>query len=94
LTVHITQGDEEEFKDDTSSPLLPPYEMLKGVTIRAGRPDVYAAVASAAADAGNERLAVVACGPAQMADDARRASVNALRNGCKGVEYFEESFKW
>lgn len=41
-------------------------------------------------------LAVAACGPARMADDARRASVGAMR--CVGtrkrIEYFEESFQW
>jgi hypothetical protein len=29
-----------------------------------------------------------------MADEARKASVRVLGRGCRGVEYFEESFKW
>jgi hypothetical protein len=36
----------------------------------------------------------VACGPARMADEARRASVSMLARGFRAVEYFEESFKW
>lgn len=41
-------------------------------------------------------LAVVACGPANMSDDARCASVDAMRQmgTRKRIEYFEESFQW
>jgi predicted ferric reductase len=41
-------------------------------------------------------LAIVACGPAKMADETRCASVAAMRRAESGtrVEYFEESFQW
>ncbi|KAF2864728.1 ferric reductase like transmembrane component-domain-containing protein [Massariosphaeria phaeospora] len=86
LVVHVTQ--DAESKDDVLA------GGVKGVEVKAGRPVVDTAVAEAVAEAGKRRLAVVACGPAQMADQARRASVRALERGCRGIEYFEESFKW
>lgn len=39
-------------------------------------------------------LAVLACGPAQLADDARRAAVQVVKNGFDRLEYFEEQFGW
>lgn len=66
----------------------------EGVDARFGRPDVADEVADAVAAAGGGSLAVVACGPARMADDARRAVVEHLGKGSSRVEYFEESFKW
>ena len=102
FTVHVTQ--DEEIKDD----ILPSIQHLQNdirytnalgkVKTKAGRPEVEAAVREAAMDAGkgeiDGRLAVMACGPAQMADEARRACVRVLADGFRGVEYFEESFKW
>jgi 8-oxo-dGTP pyrophosphatase MutT (NUDIX family) len=68
---------------------------MERITLKAGRPDVDAAVREAAEEAGTSgSLAVMACGPAQMADDARRACVRALGRGYRGIAYFEESFKW
>ncbi|OAA66568.1 plasma membrane ferric-chelate reductase [Niveomyces insectorum RCEF 264] len=66
------------------------------VRFLSGRPDVRQKVTSEAqSTTGAGRLAVVACGPALMADDARRAVVNVLgSNGAEDVEYFEESFQW
>jgi predicted ferric reductase len=86
MEVHVTQDKEVEAE------VLG--EDLKSVRIVTRRPDVYAAVHEAARDAGQEKLAVVACGPAGMADQTRGACVEMLRKGCRGVEYFEESFKW
>ena len=86
LEVHITQ--DIEHKDDI------PDHTQRGVTIVFGRPNVRLSVEDAAQDAGQQSLAIVACGPARMADEARKASVQMLRNGFMGVGYFEESFKW
>ncbi|KAF2009490.1 hypothetical protein BU24DRAFT_379912 [Aaosphaeria arxii CBS 175.79] len=90
LTVHVTQEDTDEGKDDDLG------EGLKRCVLKAGRPDVYAAVEEEAQleETNHGGLAVVACGPAQMADDARRATIQALERGHRGIEYFEESFKW
>lgn len=87
LEVHVTQ---EEVGGKDALEL----GALKGLRVVKGRPDVGGVVGEVAAEAGRERLAVVACGPAKMADQTRRACVDALGRGCKGVEYFEESFKW
>ena len=86
VEAHVTQ--EVGRKDDVE------VEGMKGVRLVAGRPDVRRVVGGAAREAGVERVAVVACGPARMADESRRACVDALGEGFKGVEYFEESFKW
>ncbi|KAI4637352.1 hypothetical protein J4E83_000167 [Alternaria metachromatica] len=86
MEVHVTRDDEA--KDDVLG------EDLKSVRIMAHRPDVHETVQEAARDAGQQRLAIVACGPALMADQARKASVQMLDKGYRGVEYFEESFKW
>lgn len=88
LTVHVTQEATEEGKDEDLG------EGMQCCLLKAGRPDVYAAVEEEAELEVRGGLAVVACGPAQMADDARRATVDALTRGHRGIEYFEESFKW
>lgn len=69
-------------------------DRLEGVRCHAGRLDVAAEVESAVRRVGKESLAVVACGPAGLADDARRAVVEALGKAEGAVEYFEESFQW
>jgi predicted ferric reductase len=86
MEVHVTRDDGA--KDDLLG------EDLKNVSVMTHRPDVYAAVGHAARDAGHQRLAIVACGPALMADEARMASVDVLAKGHHGANYFEESFKW
>jgi NAD(P)H-flavin reductase len=86
LEVHVTQ--DKEVMDEVME------RDLKSVRIVTRRPDVQAAIQKAAEDAGQQRLAIVACGPALMADQARKASVAMLARGHSDVEYFEESFKW
>ncbi|KAJ6784651.1 hypothetical protein PWT90_03214 [Aphanocladium album] len=74
------------------------HNLLHGISDRAnehyGRPDIGSIVASKLADQEIERLAVVACGPAGMADDSRRAVVDALAHAPFAIEYFEEHFTW
>jgi predicted ferric reductase len=87
MKVHITQ--DKEVENEVLG------EDLKSVRIVTKRPDVFGAVNSATEDTnGIDGLAVVACGPAGMADQARQASVEMLKRGWNRVEYFEESFKW
>jgi NAD(P)H-flavin reductase len=81
LDVHVTQDSESGEAEEH-----------KGVTVRCGRPDVKGVV-ERVVDESSERTAVVACGPAVMADQARRACVGVLGVG-RDVDYFEESFKW
>lgn len=61
------------------------------------RPDIKAAVYSVvdqvnAAGSRGGRIAILTCGPAAMADEARAAVHNALKHGKQGLEYFEEAF--
>lgn len=86
LEVHITQDAED--KDDAL------VNGVKRMKLEVGRPDARFEVEYAAREAGYDRLAVVACGPARMADETRKACVDMLGKGFRGVEYFEESFKW
>jgi hypothetical protein len=69
------------------------------ISINQGRPDITGTILQAARsniDAGARagRLAVLVCGPAGMADEARNAIHTAMREGCDRIEYFEETFGW
>ncbi len=66
------------------------------VIIRAGRPEISSMIDMTAASAvrAGSRLAVMACGPAGMADAAREATYRAMRQWDGKVEYFEEAFGW
>lgn len=86
MEVHVTR--DEEAQAEVMS------EDLKSVRIMTHRPDVTTTICEAASNVGQASLAIVACGPALMADEARKATVNMLRKGYRGLEYFEESFKW
>ncbi|KAF1847286.1 ferric-chelate reductase-like protein [Cucurbitaria berberidis CBS 394.84] len=86
MEVHVTR--DEDAKDEVLA------ENLKSVRIMTHRPNVAAAVEETVRDAGQAALAVVACGPALMADEARRTTVEMLGRGFRALEYFEESFKW
>lgn len=58
------------------------------------RIDAAASVKEAVGEAADGSLAVVACGPARMADDTRRATVEEMRSSTNRIDYFEESFQW
>lgn len=58
-----------------------------------GRPDVVRTIVDFVESTPlGERVAVLACGPAGMADDARAAVHKVLKGGKRSVEYFEETF--
>lgn len=68
-----------------------------GLGISYGRPNIREKVLglidevhSAGATAG--RVAILTCGPAAMADEARAAVHTAMKQGKRGVGYFEEAF--
>lgn len=101
VMLHVTRTVEDGVKDmddvteSAHEVWRPGPEDMGNVEVKAGRPDVTVAVMNAAQETGRSgRLAVVACGPAQMADEARSACVRVLAEGYSGVEYFQESFKW
>jgi hypothetical protein len=62
--------------------------------LRRGRIDASDVVRRRSEEILGESIAIVECGPAQMADDARKTVADLLRNGVMRVEYFEESFQW
>ena len=66
----------------------------KSVSVSEGRPDVSAEIECSARGAMGGSVAVVACGPARMADEARGAVVGVLGEGYHRVEYFQEAFNW
>jgi NAD(P)H-flavin reductase len=61
-----------------------------------GRPDVRRLVAMEAEEvkASCGRLAVLTCGPAQMADDCRQTVYEIMKGGFRDIEYYEEAFGW
>jgi predicted ferric reductase len=87
LDVYITK-DERCIRTSESS------NWPKEVRVLSDRPDVRDEVEDATRRSEGERLAVVACGPAKMADDARRAVVDLLASGQSRIKYFEEAFRW
>lgn len=69
------------------------------VEINTGRPDITNTILEAARvniEGGRRsgRLAILVCGPAGMADEARGAVGRAMKEGCRGIEYIEETFGW
>ncbi|KAJ6007910.1 hypothetical protein N7540_011886 [Penicillium herquei] len=64
--------------------------------VQSGRAPIDSIVAEAAATAMAEQtsIAVMACGPAAMADQTRAAVHTAMKNGCRTMEYFEEAYGW
>ncbi|KAI9151447.1 Ferric/cupric reductase transmembrane component B [Paramyrothecium foliicola] len=64
------------------------------VHVHRRRLDAAALVSAAAKRAEGQNLAVVACGPARMADDTRRATIDTMDRGSGDIQYFEENFEW
>ncbi|KAJ5241632.1 uncharacterized protein N7469_003223 [Penicillium citrinum] len=67
-----------------------------GFQISTGRPHIQSLIMSRACDASaaGSTLAVLVCGPAGMADEARSATHLAMRQGYRSIKYVEESFTW
>ena len=86
LDIHMTKREGIEHSGMIDHP--------QGVRLLSHRPDVCAEIECAARTTGGGSLAVVACGPARMADDARRTVVDMLGRSHVNIEYFEESFNW
>ncbi|OAT14257.1 FRE family ferric-chelate reductase [Blastomyces gilchristii SLH14081] len=73
------------------------------IDIHPRRPDIRNIITRSVQEIGNRgdcprsvagRTAILVCGPAEMADEARVAVHEVLKKGYRGVEYFEESFGW
>ncbi|RMD42017.1 hypothetical protein DV735_g3125, partial [Chaetothyriales sp. CBS 134920] len=69
------------------------------INIESGRPSIRHAILGTIQEVNNAgsaggRIAIMTCGPGGMADEARAAVHAALKQGQRGVEYFEEAFGW
>ncbi|KAF2502862.1 hypothetical protein BU16DRAFT_554894 [Lophium mytilinum] len=69
------------------------------IKIEHGRPDVRGTILQTARSITAEgakagKIAILVCGPAGMADEARAAVHTAMKEGCRSVEYIEEAFGW
>lgn len=61
--------------------------------VRHERPDINSLLHREVGDSVGT-VAVFVCGAPSLSDDARRASVEIVRGGIKGLGYFEEQFGW
>ncbi|PYH88050.1 hypothetical protein BO71DRAFT_436126 [Aspergillus ellipticus CBS 707.79] len=62
-----------------------------------GRPSIQEIVSQVVAEeeeGGSGRVGVLVCGPAGMASGTRSAVHEAMRGGCRGISYFEETYGW
>jgi predicted ferric reductase len=61
-----------------------------------GRPDIQEEIEKLSLASRNEgeNLAVVACGPGSMSDDARAAVVGMVKKGHADIEFFDKGFTW
>ncbi|CAK7206369.1 hypothetical protein SEUCBS139899_009160 [Sporothrix eucalyptigena] len=67
-----------------------------GFRIQSGRPDVLSTVRKLAqtVQGTNSRLAVMVCGPNDLADNVRHVVAQNMETDRQSIEYFEESFGW
>ncbi|KAK2867941.1 hypothetical protein FQN49_003310 [Arthroderma sp. PD_2] len=61
-----------------------------------GRPDIKSTIINSAKSAKmvNSHLAVLVCGPATLADEARAAVHCAMLQGYRQIEYIEDAYSW
>lgn len=92
-------ADDKEIKTTTASATTTTASSLNndGLTITHGRPNIREAILNVvnevhAAGTAGGRIAILTCGPAGMADEARAAVHTALKQGMREVEYIEETF--
>jgi ferric-chelate reductase len=83
---------DKEFK------IMPPTDAdSSNINIAYGRPDIQGTILGVIDEmndtgAAGGRIAILTCGPAGMADEARAAVHKALKQGKRCVEYIEEAF--
>lgn len=90
----MVAGSDNVFLTLHASQRINTHPLLTHVVLQVGRPNIQHIIESAAATAAGGRLAIVACGPAGMLDDARLAVVRALKSSRCTIDYFQDSFAW
>lgn len=105
---HATSSKEKYGRPNTSTSDVPTVDGDLKITtaessvddelpITCGRPDIRQSIldiiddVNGAGSAGG-KIAILTCGPAGMADEARAAVHTALKQGKRGVDYIEETF--
>lgn len=80
-------GSSDRFREDWTA---------RGYAVQVGRPHLRSHILSCAskASAAGMRLAILVCGPAGMAEEARAATHLAMRQGYQEIKFVEESFTW
>lgn len=80
-------GSSDRFREDWAAP---------GYAVQVGRPHLRSLILSCAseASAAGMKLAILVCGPAGMAEEARAATHLAIRQGYQKIKFVEESFTW
>ncbi|RMD42101.1 hypothetical protein DV735_g3031, partial [Chaetothyriales sp. CBS 134920] len=86
-------GDEKDTNTSSSS------SSEDELAIQPHRPNIRHTILSVIKEVNNAgsaggRIAILTCGPGGMADEARAAVHAAMKQGMRGVEYFEEAFGW
>ncbi|KAJ5779914.1 hypothetical protein N7457_005074 [Penicillium paradoxum] len=67
-----------------------------GYEIQSGRPHLQSLIMTRASDAcsAGSNLAILVCGPPEMANEARAATHDAMRQGYRSIKFVEECFTW
>lgn len=89
LDLYVTGSAPSQVKNDT----LDLDRFPGGIDLRYERPDVKRILHQEVGDSVGT-VAIFVCGPATLADDARRAAVELVGAGKDGIGYFEEQFGW
>ena len=89
LDLYVTGSASSQVKNDT----LDLDRFPGSIGLRYERPDVPTILNQEVGDSAGT-TAVFVCGPAGLADDARRAAVDLVGGGVDGLGYFEEQFGW
>lgn len=89
LDLYVTGASPKMVKDDT----VDLDRLHADVGMRYERPEIGTILRKEVAEAVGT-VAFLVCGPAGLADDARKAAVQVVGDGFSGLGYFEEAFGW
>ncbi|KAL1306281.1 hypothetical protein AAFC00_004368 [Neodothiora populina] len=97
-TRRASEMEVRDTNDDANSPeSKASLQGLPPIDVKYGRPNIKAIIMDIAEEkqcSERSRTAVLVCGPAGMADEARAAVHETLKRGHQHIDYFEEAFCW
>lgn len=88
LDLYVTGSEPSRVKSELDLDRFP-----GGVGLNYQRPDVKRILHQEVRDSVGS-VAIFVCGPAKIADDARKAAVELVGEGYDRIGYFEEQFGW